>query len=155
MSTFVGALLVLLLALGACGRAERYSYAGPVGKAIGQEVRNKRAKIITISALTVFEWDELFLFGPYLPKVKACEILQVPVNACEKTISVESEDDGEMTIAFRFRGKLVHLEKHARWYGDFTPTPSLQPISKPRAVFRVEAQGQATDGSQWYKLMLQ
>jgi hypothetical protein len=141
------------ITLAGCGRVFRYFTTGPVSKRIGNEVRSKGVTRIAISELTKFDWDELLLFGPYMPKTEICDALRVPRSDCETVISAESADDADMTLGFRLKGKLVHYELHARWHGDFIPFPATQPIARNKALFNVIADGQATDGSVWYKLV--
>jgi hypothetical protein len=59
-----------------------------------------------------------------------------------------------MTIAFMSGGKLVHYARHARWNGNFTSIPKSQPISASAAIFRVVADGNASDSSVWFRLAL-
>jgi hypothetical protein len=138
-----------------CGEAYRYAVSGPVGWQLKREIRDRGAKRIVLSELTTFAWDEVYLFGPYFPRSEVCKALKLSVDDCNRRITAESTDDGEMLIAFRERGALVHSEMHMRWHGDFTPVPERQPIAKKNAVFKVVPAGQGASGGFWLKLVLE
>lgn len=147
--------VLALVCLAACGEAYRYFKSGPVGWALKRELRDLHAQRVVLSQLTSFAWDEVFLFGPYFPKADVCSVLAIPVSQCEGSVAVESADDGEMTLAFRKSGALVHTELHYRWHGDFTPTPMSQPIARSKANFRVLPEGRGASGGVWLKLVLE
>lgn len=66
-----------------------------------------------------------------------CATLRIRAGDCARLVPFASTDDGEMAIAFLARGDLVHLARHVRSNGDFTPVPPGQPLSPDRAVFRL------------------
>lgn len=146
---------LVFCALAGCGEIDRYLTAGPVGWALKQEVRDRGASRVVLSRLTNFDWDQLFVFGPYAPQAEVCAVLAVSASDCESKVGAGSMDDGEMVLAFRRGGELVHAELHLRWHGDLTPVPAAQPISRDRAVFRVLREGQAASGGPWIKLALE
>lgn len=151
----VVAVMLVLIGVAGCGEVYRYFNSGPVGWALKHELRDRHSQRVVLSQLTRFAWDEVFLFGPYLPKSDVCAALAISDSQCEHSISAESTDDGEMLLAFRQSGALVHTELHFRWHGDFTPIPSPQPIARSRAVFRVVPEGQGASGGVWLKLVLE
>ena len=151
----LASIVVVVGTLAGCGDIYRYYKSGPVSWALKREVRDNYAQRIVLSDLTRFAWDELFLFGPYQPKSMVCATLGIGEMQCESRILVTSVDDGEMLIAFRKSGALVHSELHYRWHGDFTPLPSVQPIPLSRATFRVVPEGRAAGGGAWLKLVLE
>jgi hypothetical protein len=147
--------LCTFLMLVGCGEVYRYAVSGPVGWQLKREIRDRGAKRIVLSELTAFAWDEVYLFGPYLPRSEVCKTLKLSVDDCNRKVTAESTDDGEMFVAFQERGALVHAEMHIRWHGDFTPVPEHQPIAKKNAVFKVVPAGQGALGGSWLKLVLE
>jgi hypothetical protein len=143
----------LLCGLAGCDDAYRYAVSGEVGWALKKELRDKHSNEVAIAKLTRFEWDELFLFGPYQPTSEACNRLAMSQADCASSIKSESTDDGQMLMVFRRNGKVVHSEMHIRWHGDFTPVPDalLTPAS---AIFTVSVQGKGAGGEDWLKLRL-
>ena len=141
--------LVLLLWIAACSDLG----SGPITKALKHEIREIQAKQVELSKLTTFGWDEVFLFEPYTPRSSVCATLAVHPKHCERVIRAESNDDGQMTIAFRKAGRVTHAELHVRWNGDFMPWPSGRPISRSAAIFRVVPEGFASSGEPWLKLV--
>lgn len=108
-----------------------------VGSALARELAGRAPAQIDIGRLTRFEWDELFLFGPYHPRELVCARLQLDAFRCALSVAEGGMDDGEMLIAFRLHGSLVHSERHFRSNGDFTPLPDQQPLTRTTAVFDV------------------
>lgn len=146
-------LLAVLLALNlsGCGDAYRYLKSGEVGWALKKELRDQKSTRVELSKLTKFEWDEVFVFGPYFPASEVFKRLSLPAAECAAAIPVESTDDGEMLLVFRLKGKVVHTEIHYRWHGDFTPSPK-EPLTPQTAVFAVVAAGKGSSGQDWLKL---
>lgn len=141
----------LLLSIAGCGDIYRYAATGEVGRALKRELRDKQSKEIAIAKLTKFEWDELFLFGPYTPTSEVCKVLTISQTDCASLIKSESTDDGEMLMVFRQNGKIVHTEMHIRWHGDFTPVPT-EPLTPASAIFTVSVDGKGASGGDWLKL---
>jgi hypothetical protein len=143
---------ITLLCLSGCGNIYRYFSSGEVGWALKRELRDKRTQEVTIAKLTKFQWDELFLFGPYYPTSEICKRLNLTPAECKSTITSESTDDGEMLMVFRNTGKVVHTEMHIRWHGDFTPVPNKS-FTPATAIFKVVVDGKGTQGQDWLRLL--
>ena len=121
--------VVSMMAAGCSGDAR-------VSKAIGRLVDERKSETIRLADATSFEWDQVYLFGPYRARRDVCTTLGIQEKDCERQIRFESQDDGEMSIAFLANGRLVHYVRHSRANGDFTPVPAAQPLSRDHAVFR-------------------
>lgn len=145
-------LIVCVAMVSGCGETYRYIKSGEVGWRLKKEVRDNNAKEVNLVALVPFEWDELFLFGPYQPSKAICAKLSLSQIECESKITRQSTDDSEMLMVFRKKGQIVHVEMHFRFHGDFTPIISDQPITPKNAVFVVTAEGSAADGRAWLRL---
>lgn len=126
----------------------------PLSKAIGRVVREERTTELRLIEVTPFTWDKVYFFGPYAQHAAICSTLEIKTKDCDRIVSVASVDDGEMTIAFVTGKNVVHYALHTRWNGDFSPVPKSQPILREAAVFRVIVDGEASDGSPWYRLAL-
>ena len=142
---------VICSTLAGCGDIYRYVSSGEVGWALKQAVRDRPGKEVTIAMLTKFDWDEFHLFGPYYPTGEICKRLALSQADCASTIKSESTSDGEMMMAFRYQGKVVHSEMHFRWNGDFTPVPQ-KALTPESAVFTVSPEGKGAGGAEWLKL---
>jgi len=142
---------IILLCLAGCGNIYRYFNSGEVGWALKRELRDKHVQEVSIYKLTKFQWDELFLFGPYCPTSEICKRLKLTPTECKSTITSESTDDGEMLMVFRNNGKVVHTEMHIRWHGDFTPVPD-KIFTPATAVFQVVVDGKGSQGQDWLRL---
>jgi hypothetical protein len=81
--------------------------SGPVGKAVRHEVREKRQQEIDLARVVPFEWDELFLFGPYTPRGEVCKELQLNKAECLISVKSESTDDGVMFLVLRHKDKIM------------------------------------------------
>lgn len=128
---------VVLSCMAGCGDMYRYLKSGEVGWAMKKELRDKGSKEIVLPSLTRFNWDELYIFGPYEPTEDICKQLALSSVDCKEKITASSIDDGEMVLVFRERKKVVHVELHSRYHGDFTKVRYGVPIPREKAVFRV------------------
>ncbi|SHM53956.1 hypothetical protein SAMN02787076_01551 [Rhizobacter sp. OV335] len=140
--------IVMALLTSACSSVD-----DSVSAAIGNAVREKHAQEIRIAALTDFEWEKVYLFGPYAPRAHICEVLGVEARQCERIVPFESMDDGVMSLAFVSGTQVVRYARHSRLNGDFTPVANRQPILASEAVFKVVPSGLAQDGRPWVKLV--
>ena len=125
---------------------------GPVGKALREEIREKRNMEVDLKKIISFAWDELYLFGPYTPQEEVCKQLHLTDLQCSHQVSVVSTDDVVMFLVFRHKGEIVHTEMHSRFNGDFTPLDYPQPITPQRARFLVEEERKSSRGGRWLKL---
>lgn len=144
--------ILVMLSLSGCGDIFLYLKSGDVGWALKKEIRDKQSTKVEVAKLTSFEWDELFLFGPYQPTNEICTRLELSALECEAIITAESTDDGEMLMVFRLQKKVVHTEMHLGLHGDFTPVPN-EPFTPRTAIFSVTAQGKTASGRDWLKLL--
>jgi len=125
---------------------------GPVGKAIRHEVREKKQKEIDLVEVVPFNWDELYLYGPYMPRSEICKDLKLKELECLIVVSSESTDDGDMFLVLRHKKKIVHTEMYRRFNGDFTPLDFKLPITPSEAKFVVKEEGKVVSGEPWLKL---
>jgi len=125
-----------------------------VSAAIGAAARGPQAQEVRIAAVTDFEWEKMYLFGPYAPRAHVCAVLGVEPRQCERVVPFESVDDGVMSLAFVSGTQVVRYVRHSRLNGDFTPELKRQPIPASEAVFQVVPSGNAQDGRPWIKLVL-
>ena len=111
----------------------------PVSLAIGTQANKSDAQIVRLAEATKFEWDQVYLFDPYKDRTDICAMVKIPASDCTRQLGSDLQGDGEMSLAFMSRGRLVHYVRHLRGQGDFTPAPALdrQPIAAKDAVFRV------------------
>lgn len=142
-------LLAILIGFGSI--YYRRTNIGEVSLALKQELRDKHTKEIAIAKLTKFEWDELYLVGPYQPTIKICKRLALSQADCVSTVKSESTSEGEILMIFRRNGKVVHSEMHGRGNGDFTPVP-VEPFTPESAVFSVSIEEQGFPFGDWYRL---
>lgn len=137
---------VLVLAIAAC------SGAADVSRALGGLLRERRVETVVLSDVTGYAWDEVYLFNPYTPRSLVCTTLHIGTADCARDISFESSDDGEMSLAFLHRGRLVRYLRHNRGNGDFAPVPTRQPLTPATAVFRVVRE--EAGGRTWSRLVI-
>jgi hypothetical protein len=144
------ALVMACVAVGATG----CSGDGDVSRAIGAMVREPQVRPVVLSDATGFTWDEVYLFDPYAPRSSVCLTLKIAAPDCIRTIPFDSADDGEMSIAFLHRGRVVNYVRHSRRNGDFAPVPTEQPLSPATAVFRVVREVRESGGPTRFRLVL-
>lgn len=143
--------IISLSLLMGCGALYRYSKSGEVGWALKKAIRDDHKQEIVLKDLTHFNWDEFYVFNPYTSTDDVCKQLGLSSVECKNTIKAASTDDGVMLLVFRNQGKVVHVEMHFRWHGDFTPAPD-KPFTPTSAVFLVVAEGKGANGGAWLRL---
>jgi hypothetical protein len=127
--------------------------AGKVSKRIAHEVRAKHAQHVDMAEMTDFPWDELYLFGPYQVRDSICKTLRISGTECSR-VSPDMVDEGDFLLVFRHKGHIAHVEKHRRYFGDFSSTDKPQPIRREDAKFLVQQSDVAADGKPWLRLSL-
>jgi hypothetical protein len=148
-STLVVGFCVSLIA---CNPFDFSSPAGPVGKALHKEVREKKSVEVDFKKIVPFAWDEMYLFGPYMPREDVCKRLGLAGLQCWYHVSETSTDDGEMFLVFRLKGDIVHTEMHSRFNGDFIPMTYPQPVTPERGRFVIIEDGRLASGEPWLRL---
>lgn len=138
--------------LASCNMSLYSEETGPISQALNTELRDKRGNAINLKSLTPFEWDELLLFAPYEGPKEICPQLALSKEECHNKITVASNADEEMVMVFRKNGKIVHVERHDRFHGDFIPQKETQTISAESAVFAVSQRGNSGKGDPWLVL---
>jgi hypothetical protein len=136
-------ILICLALLSACNGDEAYRYltSGSVSWKLKQEIHDKHADVIDMKKLVLFEWDELFIFGPYAPQKQMCTALELAQKACEDLDIPVSTDDGEMVMVFRSQKKVVHSELHYRSHGNFILPKGTEMLPSQAAIFSVKPNG--------------
>lgn len=142
-------ILFLMLVLTSCSAFE--PSAGKVGARIGEAIREMKAQEVDIASMTDFAWDELFLFGPYEDRSNICASLGLHGAECDHT-APEYIDEGAFLMVFRLDGKIIHVENHRRYFGDFSRSGVPQPILRSAAKFSSRQGDTTTDGRPWYYL---
>lgn len=145
------ALASVLANLVACNTAEP---AGAFSTALGKLVRSGKVHEVDLANVLPLYWHELFAFGPYSPRESNCQALQLGWLQCRMTLPAEVSE-GEFVLVFRSNAKVVHVEHHWRWNGDFSSqaSPRPQPILRSAAKFSVSlVSNRAPGGEQWYQL---
>ncbi len=145
------ALASVLAILVACTTAEP---AGEFSTALGKLVRSEKVHEVDLANVLPLDWDELFAFGPYSTRESNCRVLQLGWLKCRMTLPAEV-NGGEFVLVFQSNSKVVHVEHHRRWNGDFSSqtSPRPQPILRSAAKFSVRlVSNRAPEDEQWYQL---
>lgn len=145
------ALASVLPILVACTTAEP---AGEFSTALGKLVRSEKVREVDLANVLPLDWNELFAFGPYSTRESNCRVLEIGWFKCRTTLPAEV-NEGEFVLVFRANSKVVHVEHHRRWNGDFSSrtSPRPQPILRSAAKFSVGlVSNRAPEGEQWYQL---
>lgn len=157
---WIAGISILILITGCEQIGQLYSYvsSGPVGWRIKQAVRDKRSTIIDIAKLTDFQWDELYVLGPYqLSMEEICKKINVNYQDCNRQLPFNEymlDSDGAGALVFKYEGKIVHAERYLSFHGRFRSSP--QPIRRDQAVFVVKESGQESYyGEPWFDLIHQ
>ena len=102
-------------------------------------------KTISISTITPFEWEKLYLFAPYTPKQHVVEITGLVDSANIKT-AIES-DDTIVLFVFVNENKIVqYMDFHRE--PDFVYSIQEFPYNPNNAIFVLNEKGQPQPFSQ-------
>jgi hypothetical protein len=145
------ALASVLAILVACTTAEP---TGEFSAALGKLVRSGKIHDVDLAKVLPLDWNELFAFGPYSTRESNCQTVQLGWLKCRMTLPAEV-NEGEFVLVFRSNSKVVHVEHHRRWNGDFSShaSPRPQPILRSAARFSISlVSNRAPEGEQWYQL---
>lgn len=135
----------------ACTTAEP---AGAFSTALGKLVRSEKVHEVDLANVLPLDWNELFAFGPYSTRESNCRTLKLGWLKCRMTLPAEV-NEGEFVLVFQSNSKVVHMEHHRRWNGDFKSQTSSppQPILRSAAKFSVTlVSNRAQEADQWYQL---
>jgi len=104
----------------------------PVSYAIEEKVSHGAGTIIDIAKLTTFEWDKLYIFGPYdnldsihdIVGIKFLKVSDIPAATIADYNKQDRDRIRYITEGFTFfvfvkKGKVVHYFLHSRRKGDF------------------------------------
>lgn len=104
----------------------------PVSDAIEEKVSHGVGTIIDIAKLTAFEWDKLYIFGPYdnrdsIHDIVGIKFLKVNDIPAATVADYDKKDrcriryitEGFTFFVFVKEGKVVHYFLHSRDKGDF------------------------------------
>src|ERR1700694_5626130 len=91
--------IMLLLVVGWVVAA--HSHAN-VADDLSRQVQSGAAEV-DMTHLTEFEWDEMFVFGPYYPKEAICKTLNLTASNCSEA-GIKEVDEGEFLLVFTNRG---------------------------------------------------
>lgn len=145
------ALATFLAILVACTTADP---AGEFSTTLGKLVRSENVHEVDLANVLPLDWSELFTFGPYSTRESNCQALPLGWLKCRMTLPAEV-NEGEFVLVLRSNSKVVHVEHHRRWDGDFSSqtSPRPQPILRSAAKFSVSlVSNRAPEGEQWYQL---
>jgi hypothetical protein len=92
---------------------------------------------LNISAVTDFQWDKLFIFGPYTPLEKIYMQLGYKWTEAEKT-HIDSSDTF-YTIVFVKNGKVIRYYNLSRTIGDFQSIDVHNMFTPENAEFEVKS----------------
>jgi hypothetical protein len=91
--------------------------------------------VICFADLTDFDWNTVYIFGPYTPATEVSQILGFEWSDYKK-IGLESSDTFNL-IVFTKDKKILRVEEHPRNRGDFAPASINRSFSKTSAIFKV------------------
>ncbi len=93
--------------------------------------------VVTVSQLTDFQWDKLFVFGPYTPVQKIHAQLGYTWTDAEKT-HIDSLDTFNLFV-FVKDGKVVRYFKLPRAIGDFQALEARNVFTPGNDIFEVKS----------------
>jgi hypothetical protein len=123
---------VALLGLACVGCTNRSSVTEQVRK----QLRSGAAQV-DMGQIGEFEWDNMFVFGPYQPRDGICKTLKLSFSQCY-TAGVRDVDEGEFLLVFMHDNKASRVEYLPRSVGNFGEACLATEISKSKAQFTVE-----------------
>jgi hypothetical protein len=121
---------VLMLLCAACQRSPS------VSERIASQIGTGATKL-DIGQLASFNWDELFVFGPYDDPKTMCEAINIPPADCSWA-GFNEVDEGEFLLVFMKGEKIVRRESLSRFVADFDQTCLRKAVARVNAHFVVD-----------------
>lgn len=125
--------LTILICFTACDSVKLVPSISVSGEIASQS--QKEGAVIRFADLTDFEWDMVYIFGPYTPAAEVRKLMGFEWPDYKK-FNLESSDTFNL-IVFTKRNQVVRVEQHPRSQGDFAPASVNQSFSKSSAIFKV------------------
>jgi hypothetical protein len=109
-----------------------------VAEDLSRQVQSGAAEV-DMAHLTNFDWDEIFVFGPYYPKDAICKTLNLTASHCSEA-GINDVDEGEFLLVFTDHGTVSKTVQVPRTIANFDESKRClaRPIPRSAAVFRVE-----------------
>jgi hypothetical protein len=127
--------IVLLLVVGWI--VASHSHAN-VAEDLSRQVQSGATEV-DMAHLTEFEWDEMFVFGPYYPRDAICKTLNLTASHCSEA-GIKDVDEGEFLLVFMRGGAVSQTGRVPRNVANFDESNRClaKPIRRSAAVFTVE-----------------
>jgi hypothetical protein len=133
----------LLVSMVGCSQI---SGSGDLSTRLTEAVKKKRSTkkevFIEMDKLTDFEWDKLYLFGPYTPSSHIEDTLGFKWRKKEVP-------EGVTLLIFTLDSRVVATVEHPRNFGDFSYLSTDTGFTPSQAKFLVKAENR---GQEWYTL---
>jgi len=84
------------------------SKAGKFSMALHRILASSGISSIDLSRVEKFQWDELYVFGPYTDRESNCRTLSINWIAC-RWLFPAVVDEGKSILAFKSGGEVVHV----------------------------------------------
>jgi hypothetical protein len=126
-----------------------YSGGETMSDRIDAQVR--RSGELNLDKATGFEWDSVYIFGPYTGREKICGKLSAVWTICETVVPVYIGESGYFFI-FTKGGSVLKHEWHMAWNGGFCDSVLGEKIAKADAIFWAKPSYETLFGTQIYEL---
>lgn len=126
-------LLILPACLLACGRL---TPPREIAGSLEQELKSPSVASIEMLKLTDFDWDTLYVFGPYTPPNKICITLKLEQAQC-RVAKFSDVPESAHFLVFLHANTIARREMVPRNLADFDPALLTKPITPPSALFSV------------------
>jgi hypothetical protein len=103
-----------------------------VGRAIVKEIQSGTTQV-DIEKIANFEWDRMFVFGPYYPREYICKDLKITEWQC-KAAGIADVDEGDDLLVFMNQGTVADAETIPRYFDESERCMS-RPIRREEAKF--------------------
>jgi hypothetical protein len=134
------AMLLLILSISACNNSRKTGSS--VTEALKREIGSGAANLDVAAAASDFEWETMYVFGPYSPQTYVCQLINVRQAQCAAA-GVTDVDEGEFELVFLNKGSISRVEFFPRLIGNFEESERCQgkPILRGAARFVVTQKG--------------
>jgi hypothetical protein len=120
-----------------------------VSDRIDAEVR--KSGRLNLTTVVDFEWDSVYVFGPYWSREKICEKLSASWATCEAVVPFSLGESGYL-FAYMKEGRYLKYEWHMAWNGGFCDSVLGERIAKADAIFRATPSYKTLFGTQVFEL---
>jgi hypothetical protein len=129
------------------------AYSGDETMSDRIDAQVRRSGELNLNKATDFEWDSVYIFGPYTGRESVCGKLSAIWSECDPIVPAYVAESGYLFV-FTNGGPVVKHEWHLAWNGTFCEKVLGVSIASKDAMFNSSPDYKTGFGTQVFKLCM-